>query len=106
MVVSQPPSSGPSAADAPATAPHTPNAIPRARPVKVPDTIDRVDGEVIAAPRPCTVRAAISVPMPRAAPASTEPSTNTATPAMKMRFRPTWSPTRPQVMISAAKTSE
>ena len=69
-MVSQPPSSGPSAAAAPATAPHTPNAIPRARPVKVPDTIERVEGEVMAAPKPCTARAAISISMLREPPAS------------------------------------
>ena len=68
--------------------------------------MESVDGEVIAAPRPCTARAAISISMLRDAPASAEPATNTLTPAIKMRFRPTWSPMRPQVIMNAANIRE
>ena len=69
------------------------------------ETIDSVDGEVIAAPTPWTARARIKNSMVGEAPAIIEPITNTVTPAMKMRLRPTWSPMRPQVTINEAKTS-
>ena len=61
--VSMPPSSTPAAPPEPATAPHTPSARLRSAPsAKVVVTIDSAAGERIAAPRPCTARAATSQP--------------------------------------------
>ena len=101
-VVSQPPRSGPRAAAAPAIAPHTPKATPRIRPVNVPEMMESVDGDVMAAPSPCSARAPISMPMEEAAPESTEPAMNTATPITNISLRPSWSPILPKVTMSAA----
>jgi hypothetical protein len=59
--VSTPPSRTPAAPPLPATAPHTPSARLRSAPSwKVVVTIERAAGERIAAPSPCTARAAMS----------------------------------------------
>jgi hypothetical protein len=59
--VRMPPSRTPAAPPEPATAPHTPSALLRSAPsLKVVVTIESAAGEMIAAPRPCAARAAIS----------------------------------------------
>ena len=59
--VSTPPSSTPAAPPAPATAPQTPRALLRSAPsAKVVVTIASAAGEMMAAPRPWSARAAIS----------------------------------------------
>ena len=61
--VRTPPSRTPAAPPEPATAPQTPSALLRSAPSrKVVVTIESAAGERIAAPRPCTARAAISWP--------------------------------------------
>ena len=61
--VSTPPSRTPAAPPEPATAPQAPSALLRSAPSwKVVVTIESAAGERIAAPRPCTARAAISAP--------------------------------------------
>ena len=59
--VRMPPSSTPAAPPEPATAPQTPSARLRSAPsAKVVVTSDSAAGEMIAAPRPWTARAAMS----------------------------------------------
>ena len=66
-----PPSRTPAAPPEPATAPQTPSALLRSAPsLKVVVTIESAAGEMIAAPRPCAARAAISCPSVAAKPAS------------------------------------
>ena len=52
-------------------------------------------GAAIAAPTPCTARAAISHPWPVASPPASEASEKTSSPAMRIRRRPSRSPDRP-----------
>ena len=60
--VSIPPSSTPTAPPEPATAPQTPSALLRSLPsANVVVRIESAAGEISAAPRPCTARAAISI---------------------------------------------
>ena len=66
-----PPSSTPAAPPEPATAPQAPSALLRSAPSrKVVVTIESAAGEMIAAPRPCAARAAISWPSVAAKPAA------------------------------------
>ena len=104
--VSRPPASGPTAAAPAITAPHTPNAAARSSPWNREFTLDRVDGRIAAPPMPCTTRATISTPADPARPASTEPRTNSATPARNNVLRPLASPNLPAVSSRAAKTTE
>ncbi len=105
-VVSQPPTSGPTAAMPPIVEPQTAKAMARSRPAKTAFTVDRVDGRIIAAPTPCSTRAAMSIVPPTANPARTLATTKTTMPRRNSRRRPWMSPTRPTVSSSAAKTSE
>ena len=68
--VRMPPSSTPAAPAEPATAPQAPSALLRSAPsLKSVVTIESAAGEMIAAPRPCAARAAISWPWVAAKPA-------------------------------------
>ena len=103
---SQPPTIGPSAIATPAVAPHRPIARARsARPVKMLEISDSVEGNTIAAPRPITaargdqLRPSWSARPPRAL---AEP--NTARPASSMPLRPKRSDRLPAASRSAAKT--
>ncbi len=62
---------------------------------KVTAISDSAVGAAIAAPAPCTARAAISQAWPVARPPSSEASTKTSSPAIKIRRRPSRSPARP-----------
>ena len=78
-----PPSSTPAAPAEPATAPQAPSALLRSAPsLNRVVTIESADGEMIAAPRPCAARAAISWPWVAAKPAAREaiPTTTRARP--------------------------
>jgi len=57
--------------------------------------IERAEGERIAAPSPCTARAAISCPSEFERPQASEASVNSTTPNMKIRLRPSRSAARP-----------
>ena len=79
--VSIPPSSTPTAPPEPATAPQTPSALLRSEPsAKVVVRIESAAGEISAAPRPCTARAAISQMSLCASPPSSEASANSHIP--------------------------
>jgi hypothetical protein len=94
--VSTPPRSTPAAPPLPATAPHTPSALLRSAPsLNVVVTIESAAGDRIAAPRPCTARAAISCPSVSANPPASEASANSTRPDMNTRRRPSRSAMRP-----------
>ena len=67
-------------------------------------TSARDAGTSAAAPRAWTIRKTTSISTDGAAPQSTEPSVNTATPPTNDRRRPTRSVSRPKTMRNAAKT--
>ena len=76
-----PPSRTPAAPPAPATAPQTPSALLRSAPsLKVVVTIESAAGEMIAAPRPCAARAAISWPSVEEKPAASEATATSSSP--------------------------
>ena len=62
-------------------------------------------GKSMAAPAPCTTRAATSQSSDGAAPQSAEAMPNSATPVNSTRRRPKTSPSRPAAMSGAAKAS-
>ena len=94
--VRMPPKSTPAAPPAPATAPQAPSALLRSAPSrKVVVTIESAAGEMIAAPRPCAARAAISCPSVAAKPAASEAAATSRRPEMKTRRRPSKSAIRP-----------
>ena len=76
-----PPNSTPAAAPLPPIAPQIPSALFRSAPSsKVVMMIASVAGEMIAAPSPCTARAAISTPIEPASPQASDATENSATP--------------------------
>ena len=91
-----PPSSTPTAPPLPEAAPITPSALLRSRPSRnVVTMIESAAGASSAPPRPCSARVTISAPADQASPESSEPTVNTATPAMNSRLRPSRSARRP-----------
>ena len=89
----------------PAVAPHRPMDSARSlRPVNTPVSSDSVAGNVIAAPRPMTARAAISPAGDVAYPPAKLARPNTSSPAISMPLRPNRSDRLPEVSSSAAKT--
>lgn len=103
---SQPPSNGPTAAAPDMVAPQTPKAAARSLPRKTAFTVDRVAGNTIAPPTPCTTRARSSSEDEPESAAMMEPITKTVVPVTKSRFRPRRSPIRPVESSSAANTTE
>src|SRR5581483_7254449 len=94
--VSTPPASTPTAAPPPPIAPQIPSALLRSAPSSnVVVMIDSAAGEMIAAPSPCTARAATRTPPAHARPHSSEASVKTATPTRKTRRRPSRSAALP-----------
>ena len=57
--------------------------------------IESVDGDTIAAPKPCTARAAMSTPVDPARPQTREATEKMTTPMRNIRLRPRMSPARP-----------
>ena len=91
-----PPNSTPAAAPLPPIAPQIPSALFRSAPSSnVVVMIASVAGEMIAAPSPCTARAAISTPIEPESPQASDATENSATPAMNTRRRPSRSAARP-----------
>ena len=104
--VRMPPSSTPAAPPAPATAPQAPSALLRSAPsLKIVETIESAAGEMIAAPRPCAARAAMSWPSVLANPAASEATAITPSPIMKMRRRPSRSASLPPSSRKPPKVS-
>ena len=86
--ISQPPSTGPTApAIAPAAA-QKPTARLRAAPSKAPPSTARLLGSIIAAPIPCTARAAISQARLGAAAQAAEPAAKATMPITSSRRLP------------------
>jgi hypothetical protein len=91
-----PPNSTPAAAPLPPIAPQIPSALLRSAPSsKVVMMIASVAGEMIAAPSPCTARAAIRTPIEPESPQASDATEKSATPNMNTRRRPSRSAARP-----------
>ena len=103
--VIRPPTSGPIASASADTPTQMPIAVPRCFGGKVTVMIESVAGFIIAAPTPCTTRAAISMFALSASPQASDDSVKTASPATKIRRRPKRSASLPPVSISAPKVS-
>ncbi len=104
--VSTPPISTPTAAPLPPIAPQIPSALFRSEPSSnVVEMIESAAGERIAAPRPCTARAAISIPSELDRPQASEAAVNSATPTMNTRRRPSRSAARPPSSRKPPKVS-
>ena len=65
----------------------------------------RLSGAMMAAPSPCTARAAISAPVPGASAAAADAVVNSTRPATKTRRRPKRSPSAAPVSRKTAKAS-
>src|SRR5262249_7015135 len=101
---SQPPAIGPSTIPTPALAPHTPSAAARCRrPVNTLVSSDSVAGNIIAAPRPITARAAVSCPIVVASEPARLAVPNTPRPASSIPFRPRPAPRLPAASTTAAQ---
>ena len=100
-----PPTSGPTATASPPTAPQAPSTRPRRSGGTAADSKVRVSGISIAAPTPCTARAATSQPIPGASAAAADPAVNTASPTVNSRRRPNRSPSVAPVSSSTANVS-
>ena len=82
--VRTPPSSTPTAPPAPETAPQTASALLRSSPsANVVERIESAAGAIIAPPRPCTARAAISRLLVLAKPHASDATVKSARPIMK-----------------------
>ena len=98
-----PPTSGPIATARPAIPDHAPSASPRLSAGTAALRIVSVSGMTIAAPKPCTERAAINHSGLGASAAAAEAPVKSATPSMKSFFRPNRSPSAAPVRSSTAK---
>ena len=103
--VTAPPMTGPSAAPRPAVALHRPRARPRLLSGVTLAISVMLSGMTIAAPAPCTARAAISTPMLGASAAAALDRVNTVIPTANIRRRPYRSPRAAPVSISTANVS-
>ena len=103
--ITAPPISGPSATPSPLTPDQTPSARPRRSAGTAVESSVRLSGAMIAAPRPWTARAAISVPVLGASAAAADAAVNSASPATNMRRRPKRSPSAAPVRRKTAKAS-
>ena len=102
---SQPPTIGPIAMATPPIAPHRPMARARSlRSVKTLEMSDSVAGNVIAAPRPITARAAMSSVAVFVNPPARDAAPTTVRPASSMPLRPNRSDSAPNVSSSEANT--
>ena len=85
--------------------PKIPRAVPRRSGGNAAERSDRLIGATIAAPTPCTVRAAISQPTVGESAQPIDASTNNAIPAAYIVRRPMRSPITDAVISSTAKLS-
>ena len=101
-----PPSSTPATAPKAPTAPQAPSAVLRSLPsANVVVRIERAAGEMIAAPRPWSARAAISAPSLHARPDNSDATVNTTMPTRNTRRRPRRSAARPPSRRNPPKKS-
>ena len=95
-LVSTPPARTPTAAPDPPIAPQMPSALLRSAPSSnVVVMIESAAGEMIAAPRPCTARDAISTASEEASPQANDAAVKTTTPIRNTLRRPSRSAMRP-----------
>ncbi len=106
LSTSSPPTSGPAANASPMTAPHVPIARARAEPSNSCTSSASEAGKSIAAPSPCSARAAISSPDDHASAHSADAVLNTISPSTNSRLRPNRSARLPAVSWKTASTSE
>lgn len=99
--MSSPPIDGPSVVPIADIVPRSPIALPMRPFGTVSPTTATVSAIMIAAPSPCTARAATSTGSVGAAPQSSEATVKSAIPARSSRRRPTRSPRRPAPTMSA-----
>jgi hypothetical protein len=102
---SHPPTKGATAADTPLNPAHVPIACVRSPGRKAASMIARLAGVISAPPMPCSVRAAMSQPMPGVAAHSTDAAVNQPSPARNTRRRPHRSLSEPASRISEARVS-
>ena len=102
-----PPTSGPIATPSPLTPPQMPSATPRRAPgIPASDSSVSVSGSTIAAPKPCTARAAISAsPVLAASADAALAAVKVARPIANIRLRPNRSPSAAPVSSSTANVS-
>ena len=98
--------SGPPANASPMTAPQIPIARPRCAPSNSWASSASELGKTIAAPSPCSARAAISSSDDGASAHSAEANVNTHSPITNSRLRPNRSASEPAVSWKTASTSE
>jgi hypothetical protein len=103
--VSRPDTSTPIAAPVPPIAAHTPSARLRSAPAKVVVVIDNADGDINAAPTPCTARPVTSMPPLVASPHTSDATVNSASPTSSVRRAPNACASPPPNTISPPNTS-
>ena len=103
--VTAPPSTGPATTARPVIAPNTPSAHARRSGGNAALSSASDSGAIIAAPTPCTARAAISQPTLVASAHAADAATNSSSPAANSRRRPNLSPSAAPVISSTAKLS-
>ncbi len=101
-----PPTSGPAAAPTAAAAPHSETARKFSSPFVATDSRLSPQARMVAPAAPWMTRPAMTMPPDCASAISTQETTNSARPSWKTRLRPKTSPSEPEVMITAAPTSE
>jgi len=101
--VTAPPTSGPPIAPSPAIPLQMPITAPRRSGGKADVRIVRLSGVMMAAPRPCTVRAPMRKPEEGARAHAADAAVKIANPMRYTRRRPKWSPRAAAVMMPAAK---
>ncbi len=99
-VISRPPTRAPIETPMLPTPVSTPMGRPSDWPLNASVTIATLPGVMIAAPRPCSARAAIRTPVDGATPESIEPEMKITTPARNTRRRPSRSPARPPTIAN------
>ena len=100
-----PPTAGPSAVLIALAPAQVPIAAPRSSGGNAAEMMARLCGTIIAAPIPCTSRAAISASTPGASAQPSEASAKTPVPSRNSRSRPKRSPAAPPTRISAPRNS-
>ncbi len=100
-----PPTSGPMATASPAIPDHAPSATPRRSRETAALKRVSVNGVTIAAPNPCTERAAMSQSADGASAAAAEAAVKIPMPIMNMRLRPNRSPSAAPVSRKTANVS-
>ena len=100
-----PPTTGPSATPRPETPDQMPSASPRRFSLKASLRSVRVSGVTMAAPRPCSARAAISASVDAASAAAADATVKIEMPTANILLRPSRSPRAAPVRRSTAKLS-